>query len=96
MGFAWAPGLDGKTVVREIAGFFHAVQTQGSASDNQRAALGTPGLGHYNLAGSSIPNPLPGIPGVPVGKPLDFRGTPTLFTGADHGDFALRPEQPVR
>src|SRR5262249_19725096 len=26
---------------------------------------------------------LPGIPGVPVGRPLDFRGSPTLFTGAD-------------
>ena len=27
--------------------------------------------------------PLPSIPGVPVGSPLDFKGTPTLFTGAD-------------
>jgi hypothetical protein len=33
--------------------------------------------------GSSLQNTLPGIPGVPIGASLDFRNTPTLFTGVD-------------
>src|SRR6266851_8111852 len=49
----------------------------------ERALLGPPGLGLQNIAGRSIRNPLPNIAGVAVGTPLDFRGSPTLFTGAD-------------
>src|SRR5262249_41274454 len=34
------------------------------------------------IPGSRTTNTLPGIPGVPIGRPLDFPGDPTLFTGA--------------
>ena len=52
--------------------------------DPERALLGPPGLGRQNIVGSSVPNPLSDIPGVPLGTPLDFsHGSPTLFTGAD-------------
>jgi hypothetical protein len=44
--------------------------------------LGPPGLGLQTFAGSSILNPLAGVPGVPLGRPLNFT-VPTLFTGAD-------------
>src|SRR6516165_4683079 len=42
-----------------------------------------PGLGRQTFTGNSILNTLPGIPGVPVGRALNFSGAPTLFTGAD-------------
>ncbi|HKE20876.1 MAG TPA: carboxypeptidase regulatory-like domain-containing protein [Bryobacteraceae bacterium] len=82
-GLSWAPDSSGKTLLRGGAALFHEVQVQGAFSDNQRAALGAPGLGHYNLPGTQIANPLPGIPGVAVGKAFDFRGGPTLVSGAD-------------
>jgi hypothetical protein len=71
------------TVVRAGAGRFYRPQGLTSSMDAERVALGPPGLGRQTFGGSSIPNPLPGIAGVPVGRPLDFRGSPTLFTGAD-------------
>ena len=82
MGLAWAPSADRKTVVRAGAGLFYELLISPNL-DAERAALGPPGLGRQTFSGSSILNPLPGIPGVPLGRPLDFRGTPTLFTGAD-------------
>ena len=51
--------------------------------DAERVSLGPPGLGLQTYQGTSIPNPLPGIPGVPLGKPLNFTGSPTFFTAAD-------------
>ena len=82
LGLAWAPSSDGKTVVRAGAGIFYDF-LQGASLDPERAVLGPPGLGRQTFAGTSILNTLPGIPGVPLGRPLDFRGAPTLFTGAD-------------
>ena len=55
----------------------------GANLDLERAALSGTALGSQNIAGSSIPNPLPGIAGVPLGSALNFTGAPTLFTGAD-------------
>jgi hypothetical protein len=49
----------------------------------ETATLGPPGLGRQTFSGTSLRNTLPGIPGVPVGSSLDFRSSPTLFTGAD-------------
>src|SRR5262249_4010341 len=51
--------------------------------DSEQALLGKPGLGRQTIGGSSIGNPLLDIPGVPVGTPLNFTGSPTLFTGSD-------------
>jgi hypothetical protein len=82
LGLAWAPSPDGKTVVRAGAGLYYA--SMGFFGlDYERATLGPPGLGRQTYPGSSIFNTLPGIPGVPLGTPVDFRGGPTLFTGAD-------------
>ena len=82
LGLAWTPSPDGKTVVRAGGGLFYDALRSPSL-DPERAVLGPPGLGRQTFAGSSIANTLPGIPGVPVGKTLNFTGAPTLFTGAD-------------
>ena len=47
----------------------------------ERAYLGPLGTGYLPLPGSSVPNPITGVPGVPVGTPLNFL-TPTAFSGA--------------
>ena len=83
LGLAWAPSKDGKTVIRTGAGLFYALQGLTSSMDAERVSLGRPGLGRQTVTGNSIPNPLPGIPGVLVDTPLNFLGSPTLFTGAD-------------
>jgi hypothetical protein len=82
LGLAWSPSHDGKTVIRVGAGRFYDFVIP-SNLDQERAALGPPGLGRQNYSGSSIPNTLEGIPGVPVGRALNFTGAPTLFTGAN-------------
>ncbi len=83
VGVAWTPSADGRTVVRAGAGRFHRPHGLTSSLDAERVALGPPGLGRQNLRGSAILNQIAGIPGLPVGAPLEFRGSPTLFTGAD-------------
>ena len=81
-GLVWVPSSSRKTVVRAGAGRYY--QPEGgltSSMDNERVALGPPGLGRQTFVGASIRNPLPNIPGVPVGTLLDFRTAPTRFTG---------------
>ena len=46
----------------------------------ERAYLGPLGTGFLPLPGSIVPNPIPGIPGLPPGAPLDIR-VPTPFSG---------------
>ena len=82
MGFAWSPSRNGKTVIRASSGIYYDFLVGGNL-DLERAALSGTALGSQNIAGSSIPNPLPGIAGVPLGRILNFTGAPTLFTGAD-------------
>ncbi len=83
MGLSWAPSGNGKTVVRAGAGLYYAPLGLTSYMDAERVALGAYGLGRQTFQGSSIYNLLGGVPGVPIGKPLNFTGNPTLFTGAD-------------
>jgi len=80
VGFAWSPWKDNKTVFRGGAGvYYDTIDIELRLIE--RSYLSPFGSGYLELGGSSIPNPIPGIPGVPVNTPLDFR-TPTLFTGA--------------
>jgi hypothetical protein len=81
VGATWAPWASRKTVAHAGAGRFYRPHGLTGAMDAERAALGSPGL-RQNFLGSSIANPLTGIPGAPLGAPLDFRSTPTRFTGA--------------
>ncbi|MBA2301460.1 MAG: hypothetical protein H0W08_02355, partial [Acidobacteria bacterium] len=83
VGMAWTPSANGKTVIRAGAGRFYRPHGLTSSLDAERVALGPPGRGRQNLLGSSILNWLPGIAGLPIGAPLDFRSSPTIFTGAD-------------
>jgi hypothetical protein len=82
VGLAWAPSSNGEMVIRAGAGIFYDFLF-GQNLDAERALLGSPGLGRQTIPGSSIVNSLPGISGVLVGTPLNFTGSPTLFTGAD-------------
>jgi hypothetical protein len=71
-----------KTVLRAGVGIYYEPLSS-VGLDAERATLGPPGLGRQTFAGSSLQNILAGVPDVQVGAPLDFRNTPTLFTGAD-------------
>jgi len=80
VGFAWSPWKDNKTVFRGGAGvYYDTIDIELRLIE--RSYLSPFGSGYLELGGSSIPNPLPAIPGVPVGTPLDFH-TPTFFSGA--------------
>jgi len=77
-GFAWTLP-DNRTVLRGGGGIFYDtinIETRLV----ERAYLGPLGTGFLPLPGSIVPNPIPGIPGLPVGAPLDLR-VPTLFSG---------------
>jgi len=82
LGLAWAPTADARTVIRAGAGIFYDFLFPANL-DGERAALGHPGMGRQTFSGTAIPNPLEGIPGVAIGRALDFRGSPTLFNGAN-------------
>ena len=81
-GVTWALSSNRETVLHIGAGRFFRTQGLTSSMDTERVALGPPGSVRQNFPGSSILNWLPGVPGLPVGAPLEFRTGPTLFTGA--------------
>ena len=73
----WTPWPDGDTVLHAAIGRFFGPQGLTSSMDNERVALGPPGLGQQQFAGSSILSPL-----VRAGTPVDF-SSPTAFTAAN-------------
>ena len=79
LGFAWLlPGV--RTVIRGGGGIYYDTLNLESRLV-ERAYLGPLGTGFLPLPGSIVPNPIPFIPGVPAGTPLQFR-VPTAFSGA--------------
>ncbi len=79
LGFAWAVTKDNKTVVRGGAGIYYDTIDL-ELRLIERAYIGPLGAGYVVLPGSLIPNPIPGIPGVKQGTPLEFNA-PTAFSG---------------
>lgn len=80
LGIVWTPTRDQKTVIRAGAGIYYDLPLA-SQRLQERSTLGPRGTGRVVVDGSLIQNPIPGIPTVPVGRPLNFRTTPTQFTG---------------
>jgi len=80
VGFAWSPWKNNKTVFRGGAGvYYDTIDIELRLIE--RAYLSPIGSGYLSLPGSIISNPIPGIPGVPTGTPLNFQA-PTAFPGA--------------
>lgn len=80
-GFAYAATKDNKTVIRGGAGIYYDTIDL-ELRLIERNYIGPFGAGYFTLSGSSVPNPIPGVPGVPVGKSLDFSSGPTPFSGS--------------
>ncbi len=80
LGFAWNLSNNNKTVVRAGVGIYHELPLAANRLQ-ERSTIGPRGSGRFAVDGSLLPNPIPGIPGVSVGQPLNFRDGPTHFTG---------------
>jgi hypothetical protein len=76
VGFAWNPWKDNKTVIRGGVGMYYDTQFLWERL-NERNVIGPRGNGRTNVSGATLSNTIPGLPGVPVGTPLDFRTNPT-------------------
>ncbi len=81
LGVVWTPTRDQKTVIRAGAGMYYDLPLA-SQRLQERSTVGPRGTGRVVVDGSLIQNPIPGIPTVPLGRALNFRTTPTQFTGA--------------
>ncbi len=79
-GLAWGATRDGKTVVRAGAGVYHDTVLQNDRL-RERTIISPRGNGRFPVTGAIFPNPISGIPGVPLFQPLSFTGGPTAFTG---------------
>lgn len=82
LGLVWAATRDHKTVLRVGGGLYYELPLS-STRLLERSTIGPRGTGRLVVDGSLIPNPIPGLPTVPLGRPLNFQTGPTHFTGAN-------------
>lgn len=80
-GLVWMATRDHKTVLRIGGGLYYDLPLS-STRLLERSLLGPRGTGRVVVDASIVPNPLPGIPTVPIGRALNFQTSPTQFTGA--------------
>ena len=80
-GLAWTATRDHKTVIRAGGGIYYDLPLAITRLQ-ERSTLGPGGTGRAVIDAALIPNPIPGIPTVPFGRPLNFQSGPTQFTGA--------------
>lgn len=81
LGVAWAVTRDHKTVLRAGGGMYYDLPLA-LARLQERSTIGPRGTGRVVIDASLVPNPIPGLPTVPLGRPLNFQSGPTHFTGA--------------
>jgi hypothetical protein len=81
VGLAWNVSRDNRTVVRAGAGVYYDLPLD-SLRLRERTTIGPRGTGRFIVDGSIIPNPIPGIPGVPPSRPLIFTTGPTNYRRA--------------
>lgn len=79
-GVAWTASADGRTVVHARAGRFHGPHGLTSSMDNERVALGPPGLGRQQFLWNTAFTPPVAIPNLPPGA-INL-ASPSQFTGA--------------
>jgi hypothetical protein len=82
LGLVWAATWDHKTVLRAGGGLYYELPLS-STRLLERSIIGPRGTGRVVVDGSLIPNPIQGLPTVPLGRPLNFQTGPTQFTGAN-------------
>jgi hypothetical protein len=82
LGLVWAATRDHKTVLPAGGGLYYELPLS-STRLLERSIIGPRGTGRVVVDGSLIPNPIPGLPTVPLGRPLNFQTVPTQFTGAN-------------
>ncbi len=81
VGLVWNVGKDNKTVIRAGAGIYYQTFLVYNRL-TERTYLAPVGEGRIVLPSSALPNPVPGVSGVPLGAPLYFPNNPTGFRGA--------------
>ena len=81
LGFAWNVSRDNRTVVRAGSGVYYELPLD-SLRLRELSTIGPRGAGRFIVDGSIIPNPVPGVPGVPPFTPLNFTNGPTNFRGS--------------